>query len=173
MSTIRRSPLIPAILLMIAAVVAGCRWTTRSGLPEHIRTLEIPVFGNTTLEPGIEALLTRELKRMAMADPRIRLVNHGGDAVLSGHVVKITRYPERIERDDRPASMSIVIQAEYSLFDAVEQKTLIAKRRATSSQSSSSAGLYEAGRAEASTVAEGAAVEALAREMIRGTIGMW
>ena len=161
------------VLLLVGIAFAGCRWTTKSGLPEHIKTVEIHVFGNTTLEPGLETALTRELKRMAMQDPGVRVVNRGGDAVLTGRIVEIVRAPERLGSSDRPTSMTLAVRARYSFFDQTAQQYLVRDRLVESNQSSTIAGHYPAGPDGASAGAEAAAVEALSREIIRGTLGMW
>ena len=171
---LRSLPCRAALALLLAGVtLAGCRWTSRSGMPVHIQTVEIHVFGNTTLEPGLETALTRELKRQAMADPSVRVVNRGGDAVLSGRIMEIVRAAERLENNDRPASMTLVLRVRYSFFDQVEQTYLIHERLVDSSQSSSMAGSYPVTPEGDSAAAEAAAVEALAREIIRGALGMW
>ena len=160
-------------LLLCLLCLTGCRWTMHSGLPEHIRTVEIESFRNMTFDPGLDAKLTVMLKKMAMEDPQVRLVNEGGDARLSGRILSVTRRSQRLGRDDRPLDMMIEIVVEYTFFDEVEQRYLTALRRISSRQANSLAGLYRTNDPEGESKALDDALEALAREVIRGSIGMW
>ncbi len=163
------------IALVIAGFVsAGCAYSTRSGLPAHIRTVEVPTFRNTkTFYKGIEGKLTRRVKELINLDPNLRVVNHGGDALLDGEILRITRTVSRETKQDRPASVVLAIEAVVTFSDEVEQRPLIESMKVSSSQASTVAGLYEVDRGEVRATAEEAAIDALAREIVRRTVGMW
>ena len=64
-----------ALGLVVAAVLlAGCGYSTRGSLPDHIRTVAVPMFKNRTLEPGVDDVLAQ---RMGLA---AAWTNQGGGA---------------------------------------------------------------------------------------------
>lgn len=159
-----------------AAGAAGCRWSARSGLPDHIRTVSVPMFENRTGEYGLETALTEALRRAVIQDPRVRLVNGGADAVLSGGVTAVRRRPVREDRDDRPAAMQAVVVARFSFYDEAEGRWLVEDAEIDSAQASSARGLYSVApspRQRPEAPALDGAIEALAAEMARRTLGMW
>lgn len=79
-----------ALALGLAVVVTGCSsdprtgYSTRSTFPANVRTVQVPVFGNTTSEPGHEALLTEAVIKELQARGFQVLQNTSSDSVLSG-----------------------------------------------------------------------------------------
>lgn len=152
----------------------GCKTSTRSsGLPEHIRTVEVEIFKNNTMYKGLEGRLTRQIIDRINADAVIKAVSRGGDAVITGEIVKVTRQTLRETTTDEPATVLIVVYAKYSFYDEVEKRYIREDVVVTSNQASTTAGLYEPSRGESVSAAEESAVAALGREIVRGTIGMW
>jgi outer membrane lipopolysaccharide assembly protein LptE/RlpB len=75
--------------LLLAIVVAGCGYSTRGNLPEHIKTVAVPILRNKTLESGIETTITSAI--VAAFGARLRVVPiDRADAVLDGEVVGYT-----------------------------------------------------------------------------------
>ena len=165
------------ICLMLLGFFPGCRWSTRSGLPDHIRSVSVPMFGNTTQEYGLETALTAALRRAVNQDPRIRLANPGAaDAELTGRIVEVQRRSVRDNRDDRPATMQLTLHAEFSFYDDREGRWLIDGAVIDSSQTASAKGLYHVDRDPRKTPEDAAiagAIESLAGEIIRRSLGMW
>ena len=159
-------------LAVLAAT--GCAYSTRSGLPAHVQTIEVPTFRNSkTLYKGLEARLTRRVKELVNEDPNVRVVNHGGDASLIGEITDVQKDVPRETKQDRPASVRLTIQAVVSFFDEVEQRPIVQDLRISSREGSEVAGLYEQDRGEVRASAEDAAIDALAREIVRRTLGRW
>lgn len=68
--------------------VAGCGYSFRGTLPEHIQTVAVPVFVNKTGEPRIESLLTNGVVEAFSTNGRLRVVKReDADAVLEGEVI--------------------------------------------------------------------------------------
>jgi outer membrane lipopolysaccharide assembly protein LptE/RlpB len=42
------------LALGLALLLAGCGYSLRGTLPDHIRTVAVPVFANRTAEPAVE-----------------------------------------------------------------------------------------------------------------------
>ena len=73
---------------LLAAAVAGCGYSFRGTLPEHIQTVAVPLFANKTGEPRIESLLTSAVVEAFSTNGRLRVVKReDADAVLEGEVV--------------------------------------------------------------------------------------
>jgi len=73
---------------LLAAAIAGCGYSFRGNLPEHIQTVAVPVFANKTGEPRIESLLTNGVVEAFSTNGRLRVVKReDADAVLEGEVI--------------------------------------------------------------------------------------
>lgn len=160
-------------LSLVALVSTGCPYSTRSGLPEHIRTVEVPVFRNSTKYKGLETKLTEELINRLQDDPQVRPVNGGGDATLEGEIIDVYRDVRRETRGDRPATVRVTVEVRYTFYDNVEQRAIVENATLQSTESSTTAGLFEVDRGEVQATAEDEAVRVLARDMIRRTVGAW
>jgi Lipopolysaccharide-assembly len=75
-------------LLGAALLLAGCGYSTRGSLPDHIKTVAVPIFKNRTLEAGVETAITSGVVNAFSSGGRLRVVPPGeADAVLEGEVV--------------------------------------------------------------------------------------
>lgn len=75
-------------LALTAVLLAGCGYSTRGNLPEHIKTVAVPMFKNRTLQPGVEAAITSGVVNAFTSGGRVRVVPlDEADAILEGEVV--------------------------------------------------------------------------------------
>jgi outer membrane lipopolysaccharide assembly protein LptE/RlpB len=75
-------------LILVAILVAGCGYSTRGSLPDHIKTVAVPIFKNRTLEPGVESAITSGVVNAFSSGGRVKVVPiDEADAVLQGEVV--------------------------------------------------------------------------------------
>ena len=79
----------PALgLVLLAVALAGCGYSFRGNLPDHIKTVAVPVFTNKTSEPAVESLLTSAVVQAFASNGRLRVVRpEDADAILDGEVV--------------------------------------------------------------------------------------
>lgn len=77
-----------AFLGAAGAIVCGCGVYTFSGstLPGHLRTVDIPLFINQTLQPGVAEQITQELTQQVVGSNLLQVVTSDGDATLTGVV---------------------------------------------------------------------------------------
>ena len=76
-----------ALGLMLVAL-AGCGYSFRGNLPDHVKTVAVPVFANKTPEPAVENFLTQAVIRAFSTNGRLRVVRpEEADAILEGEVV--------------------------------------------------------------------------------------
>lgn len=83
--------------LLMATLVSACGYQVTglksTHLPEHIRSLSIPVFENTSTEPVLQRSLTEALRRAFIHDGRLQLAGEKrADLVMKG---TLTRYSIR------------------------------------------------------------------------------
>jgi hypothetical protein len=75
-------------LILGAVVLAGCGNGTRGSLPDHIKTVAVPIFKNRTLEPGVESAITSGVVNAFSSGGRVKVVPiDQADAILQGEVV--------------------------------------------------------------------------------------
>ena len=81
-----RSGRAPALGLALLAVgLAGCGYSFRGTLPDHIRTVAVPVFTNKTAEPAVATFLTSAVVEAFSSNGRLRVVRpEEADAILDG-----------------------------------------------------------------------------------------
>ncbi len=88
-----------ACLLFFACVLflPCCGYRVRGGepnLPPEIRSVAIPIFGNRTIEPGIESLFTEALVEKFVSARRLSVTSRSSaDALLTGTVKVLTTVP--------------------------------------------------------------------------------
>ncbi len=78
-------------------LLSGCGYHFQgagTGLPPEIRTIAIPMFGNRTLETGVETEVTRALTAKFVSAARLQVTEKASaDALLTGTVQGIENYP--------------------------------------------------------------------------------
>ncbi len=86
MTRIGRAPALGLALLALG--LAGCGYSFRGTLPDHIKTVAVPVFTNRTAEPAVENWLTSAVVEAYATNGRLRVVKtQEADAILDGEVV--------------------------------------------------------------------------------------
>ena len=78
-----------SILVLLAILLAGgCGYSLRGSLPEHIRTVAVPVFVNKTQHPAVENSLTSAVVDAFVTSGRLRVVRpEDADSILEGEIV--------------------------------------------------------------------------------------
>ncbi len=75
-------------LALAIGTLAGCGYSIHGNLPDHVRTVAVPVFTNRTAEPAIESFLTQAVVEAFATNGRLRVVTPvEADAILEGEVV--------------------------------------------------------------------------------------
>jgi hypothetical protein len=86
------------ILFFSAALLSftgsGCIYSfTGSSLPSHLKTVEIPLFSNQSLEPNVADEITTELNKQIISANLLKIVQRNGDASVSGVVTSYSNTP--------------------------------------------------------------------------------
>ncbi len=162
-----------AALAVAASVVAGCRTSPFSGLPSHIKTVEVHIFQNKTMYKSVEAWITRDIIDAINADPRVRVSSRNGDALITGEILAVNRHTLRETAINEPGTVQISITARFSFYDNVQRRYIIEDMTLRSADFGMSPGIYESSRGDNSEQGERGAANQLAGEIVRRTVGMW
>lgn len=80
-----RGILLAALALAVAA--GGCGYTLQGNLPDHLKTVSVPVFKNQTTEPGAENTITAAVINAFTTNGRLKVVSADrADCILDGEV---------------------------------------------------------------------------------------
>jgi outer membrane lipopolysaccharide assembly protein LptE/RlpB len=76
---------LPAVLVLAAAT--GCGYSLQGNLPDHLKTVSVPVFKNRTTESGAETTITAAVINAFTSNGRLKVVSlDQADSVLDGEV---------------------------------------------------------------------------------------
>ena len=75
------------VVLAATLAVAGCGYSLRGNLPDHIKTVAVPVFQNKTPVPAVENFLTNAVVNAFSSNGRLRVTSvDRADSVLDGEI---------------------------------------------------------------------------------------
>ena len=121
--------LLPTVAAFLS-LATGCGIYTFSGstLPSHLKTVDLPLFENRSMEPDIADEITRELNRQILADNLLRVVASEGDATVSGSISSYLHEPYTFgAASTRQVSVDqyiVKITAQVTFFDNVKNVPL-------------------------------------------------
>ena len=112
-----------AATLLLALLLGGCLgYTLGPATPNHLKqvhAIAVPTFGNTTLVPRIEVLVTSTVIKQFQQDGTFRITNEDqADAVLKAEIAAVNRAPARSVRGN------VLATTEFNLFMTVNYKLL-------------------------------------------------
>lgn len=153
-----RSAILAAALIVAGAlsILAGCAYTFSPSLPSHLKTLQIPVVENQTLEVALTEALTGALTDRFVANNQLRVVQKDADAVLEAD---ITGYENRVfgfNAEQQAQEYIVLIAVKMTLRDRVKGKDLWSEDNVRGVAS-----YYVGGSGQTVTTEEGARVLAI------------
>ena len=86
---------------------------------KHIHTIAVPTFGNTTLTPHIEVLVTNTVIKQFQQDGTFRIVSaDAADATLKAEIIGVTRAPARSVRGNvlSTTEFTLGLSVKYTLI---------------------------------------------------------
>jgi outer membrane lipopolysaccharide assembly protein LptE/RlpB len=115
----RRALLMVAGLIVAATAVGGCGgYRVGALLPEHIKTIAVPVFVNETGEPNLEIPATNAVINQLTTDGTLRVVpEEEADVVLTVRLIRYQRKPIRYTGVTRPTEYRITVTVLATLHD--------------------------------------------------------
>jgi outer membrane lipopolysaccharide assembly protein LptE/RlpB len=75
------------VIALALGVAGGCGYTLQGNLPDHLKTVSVPVFKNQTTEPGAENTITAAVINAFTTNGRLKVVSvDRADCILDGEV---------------------------------------------------------------------------------------
>lgn len=109
----------------LAAAVAGCGYSFRGTLPEHIQTVAVPVFVNKTGEPKLGSVLTNGVVEAFSTNGRLRVVRReDADAVLEGEVIGYSVVPISYDSQANVRQYRLTVTMNLKLLDMKKSSVL-------------------------------------------------
>ena len=113
----------PLILLLSCGYhLAG----TGSGLPEHIKTIGLPIFVNNSQGYQVEQKITNSIQTVLIQRGKYKVVpeSQGVDALLKGTILSVSLYPVSFESQGQANEYNVVITAKVTFTDLADKKVL-------------------------------------------------
>ncbi len=119
--------LVPVAAATVAA--AGCGYSLAgrgSFLPDYIRTLGVPMFGNRTPYSPLEQIFTEKVRVEFQGRGRYQVfpVDTGVDGVVRGDIVNIGAAPVGFNASQQASRYRFTVIVSVSFSDVKQQKTL-------------------------------------------------
>lgn len=116
------------LFLLLFLLIQSCGFYSFSGssIPSHMKTIEIPLFENSSYKQAVAENITEKVIELAQKE-RLKLVSSEGDALISG---KLISYENRADdytggrNDLQVKSYAVTIVVEVSFTDKVKNKSL-------------------------------------------------
>jgi hypothetical protein len=112
-STLTRLALLAGASLMLTGCAGYTLGPAKPAALGAVNTIYVPTFGNDTLEPRTEILVTNSVIKEFQMDGTYKMVNYdNADAVLEASIAKIERRPRRSVRGNTLATSEFELQLE-------------------------------------------------------------
>jgi outer membrane lipopolysaccharide assembly protein LptE/RlpB len=109
--------------LILSLIAGGCGYSLRSALPSHLKTLAIPVFGNSTVEFGLADDVTQSLVNGFLADRHLRIVQErDANAVLRGTVVSYRNRVFGYTSSERATEYEVTLTVKVAFRDMINNR---------------------------------------------------
>jgi len=74
--------------LMATLWLGSCGYSLQGNLPDHIKSVAVPVFRNRTTEPGVESTISRAVVNAFTTNGKLRVVSlDAADSMLEGEII--------------------------------------------------------------------------------------
>jgi hypothetical protein len=113
--------MLSAVPGLFLCTLCGCFYTlSGSSLPAHLKTVEIVLFTNQSLQPNVADEITQALSNEVVSGNLLKVVQRDGDAVITGSVTSYANTPYTYDaKDTRQVSVQqyvvrISVQVEFA-----------------------------------------------------------
>ena len=121
--------------IILASLFSGCGYHLvgyGSALPQHIRTIAIPVFKNTSPEPNIHRDITDSIRRAFITDGRLKLVGtKESDLLIRGILTDYQLRAVSFSGMDVAEEYIVRLGVQVEAYDRVKKKILLAQKFVT------------------------------------------
>jgi hypothetical protein len=167
------------VTLLLAGLVAlpAC-YTSKTRMPENLKTIAVPIFANKTYMDDytrkLEVEVTDAVRTALLQQGRLQLAGReGADLVLEGDVLKVERMTLRTDRYADPAEMQYRILTSVSLYNVRDAKYVFRNLTVASDTRRPSSGVYDMRRGESEDMGKKKAIEGVGRNIAQYVLDHW
>lgn len=164
--------MIKPCLFLVLPLFFGCGIYTFSGstLPGHLKTVNIPLFINESLQPDIAEKLTNEVTQKIQQNNLLKPVPKSSDASILGRVIRYDNRPYTYGsteiREVDINSYAVVITIEVEFLDNKKDKELYPKMTITEE------GVYDF-KTETEERGQKIAIEKIVNQIMQNSMQSW
>lgn len=108
---------------------SGCGYHlagTGSSLPEHVKTIGLPIFVNNTQGYQVEQKITDSIQTVLIQRGKYKVIpeSEGVDALLKGTINSVTLAPVAFDNEGVATNYSVIISAKVTFTDQIDKKIL-------------------------------------------------
>lgn len=169
----------PVVVLLLLGlwVLPGC-YTSKTRMPENLKTIAVPMFANKTYIDDytrkLEVEVTEAVRTTLLQQGRLQLVGReGADLVLEGDVIKVERVALRVDRYGDPAEMQYRVITSVSLYNVRDAKYVFKNLTIASDTRRPSSGVYDMRRGEYEDLGKKNAVDGVGRNIAQYVLDHW
>ena len=115
-------------ITLAVILTAGCGYHLvgyGSSLPAHIKTIAIPTFKNSSIEPNIHRDATDSIRRAFISDGRLKLTNaRRADLIIKGTLINYQLQPVSFSAQDTVDEYIIRLGTQIEAYDRIKKKIL-------------------------------------------------
>jgi hypothetical protein len=127
---IKQGVMLFPILCHLVLLACGVYSFSGSGLPSHIKTVAVPLFGNQTAEYGIKEKLTDEILNSLVEDGKLKVAGRDdADSIINGAVVDYKNVAYTYDKSENVQEYIVRIYVDVSYEDAKERKVIWEQKR--------------------------------------------
>jgi len=157
-----------AALVALASTLAGCGYSFHGTLPDHIKTVAVPIFVNRTQQPAVESVITRAIVDAFATNGRLRVVRpEDADAILEGEVMSYAVGPIAVDPSLAVQQYRLAVSLNLRMRDVRQNKVLFQQ-----SNFSEQADFRVAGSVTQTLSVEAGALQQAATEIGRSVVSL-
>jgi outer membrane lipopolysaccharide assembly protein LptE/RlpB len=113
-------------IALAAILTAGCGYHLvghGSSLPAHIKTIAIPTFKNSSIEPNIHRDATDSIRRAFISDGRLKLIDaRRADLIIKGTLINYQLQPVSFSAQDTVDEYIIRLGVQVEAYDRIKKR---------------------------------------------------
>jgi hypothetical protein len=113
------------LLLLLAGLSAGCGYSFHGNLPDHIKTVAVPIFKNQSDVPGFENSITSAVISAFSNGGRLRVVPiDQADSILEGEILATQIDGAGFDRNQNVQIYHLIVILNVTFRDVRQNKVL-------------------------------------------------
>jgi hypothetical protein len=112
---------------VLIVLTAGCGFYSFSGssLPNHIKTVAVPLFDNTTAYYGVSQTLTDGIIDALIQDNTLKIASpQNTDSILRGSIMNIREQAGEYDRNEQASDFKVYITVTLIFEDRIKKENL-------------------------------------------------